>query len=239
MNKQEKRLGEVYVTNEGYKIEIIEYSGSNKYVIRFVDNNYTRKNVQFTSISSGIIKNVYHKSIFGIGFIGEGEFITSVDGKNIKSYEKWRDMLRRCNCEKTLIKHPSYKDCYVCDEWHNYQNFAKWYYENNIEEYQLDKDILKKDNKCYSPETCLFVPQRINSLFTNDSKGSSIRPSGKNKYAARLRFGITKHLGVFNTYQEAFEAFKKAKEIYIHNIADEYKNKISDKAFKALKEYKS
>ena len=34
------------------------------------------------------------------------------------------------------------------------------------EGYSLDKDILVKGNKIYSPETCCFVPQDVNILFT-------------------------------------------------------------------------
>ena len=34
----------------------------------------------------------------------------------------------------------------------------------------LDKDILIKGNKIYSPQTCCFVPENLNSLITkNDS----------------------------------------------------------------------
>ena len=59
-------------------------------------------------------------------------------------------------------KHPTYENVYVCEEWHNFQNFAKWYYNNyysiNEERMEIDKDILYKNNKVYSPDTCIIVP---------------------------------------------------------------------------------
>ena len=40
----------------------------------------------------------------------------------------------------------------------------------------LDKDIFCKGNKLYSRCTCIFVPQRINLLFTKSDKSR-----GKNR----------------------------------------------------------
>ena len=40
----------------------------------------------------------------------------------------------------------------------------------------MDKDILVKHNKIYSPDTCMFVPQTINNLFVknNKNRGKSV-----------------------------------------------------------------
>lgn len=78
-------------------------------------------------------------------------------------------MLERCYSARYQERKPTYKGCSVCDEWLNYQNFAKWYddnyYEIKGEIMCLDKDILVKGNKIYSPENCVFVPNYINVLF--------------------------------------------------------------------------
>lgn len=61
----------------------------------------------------------------------------------------------RCYDVKYSKKHPTYKDCTVCEEWHNFQTFAKWFDENYYEIentiMDLDKDILKNGNKIYCP----------------------------------------------------------------------------------------
>lgn len=86
------------------------------------------------------------------------------DGKKITAYVTWFNMLQRCY--KNGEKNQTYKDCIVCNEWLRFSNFKQWFEENNVEGYAIDKDILFRDNKVYSPQTCCFVPQEINSLLT-------------------------------------------------------------------------
>lgn len=59
---------------------------------------------------------------------------------------------------------PTYEGCTVCDEWLYFSNFKKWFDENYIEGFQLDKDIIIRGNKVYSPQTCCFVPKEINII---------------------------------------------------------------------------
>jgi hypothetical protein len=110
------------------------------------------------------------KRLHGVGYLGKGEYKSFENGKNTRQYMIWYSMINRCYNEKYHKKLPTYKDCTVSEEWHNFQNFASWYdqnyYEVNGEKMALDKDILIKGNKVYSSETCIFVPQFINSLFT-------------------------------------------------------------------------
>ena len=161
-------------------------------------------------------------------------------------------MLKRCYSGEYQKKEPTYKDCTVCKEWLNYSNFKKWYddnyYEIDGEQMALDKDILVKGNKLYSPETCVFVSSRINNLFTkNNSKrskyyiGVNYRPeiNSSNPYCASC--GNTKgdqiYLGYFKTPEEAFYAYKEFKEKYIKQIADEYKPYIPQKLYDAMYRY--
>ena len=109
------------------------------------------------------IKNPYHPAVYGIGYIGEGE------GEKGRVYNIWKKVLQRCYSKEYHIKKPTYIGCSVVKEWLNFQNFAKWYKKNykpeTMEGWHLDKDILVKGNKIYSPETCCFVPADINSLL--------------------------------------------------------------------------
>ena len=47
-----------------------------------------------------------------------------------------------------------------------------------------------------------------------------------------------KHLGLFDTANEAFEVYKQAKEDYIKEVADEYKDIIPFELYKAMYDYK-
>lgn len=162
-----------------------------------------------------------------------------------KAYITWTNMLKRCYNESVRHKFPTYKDCIVCKEWLSFSVFREWFYDNYIEGYSLDKDILVKGNKIYSPETCCFVPQEINAML---SKAESIRgelPLGVAKSGKRFwsRISIDKKLislGSYDTPEEAFYVYKKAKEQHICDVAKEYfeKNLISKEVYKALLNYK-
>ena len=133
-------------------------------------------------------------------------------------------------------------DCTVDERWHNFQNFAEWYYDNYIEGYHLDKDILFKGNKIYSPETCCFVPQEINKLFTKRQSKRGDYPIGVISNKKRFISIFTKekkifYLGSFATPEEAFIAYKTEKENRIKEIANKWKGLISDKVYQALINY--
>ena len=84
---------------------------------------------------------------------------------NAKTYNLWKDMLRRCNdTEFHQTKGRTYADCIVCEEWYTLSNFVRDI--QTLENYDLwkenkgyciDKDIKIPGNKVYSKETCIFT----------------------------------------------------------------------------------
>ena len=57
------RIGEEFITNEGYVIKIVEYHNVSNCTILFNDENKTiRKNVHYSNIKKGTIKNLNKKS---------------------------------------------------------------------------------------------------------------------------------------------------------------------------------
>lgn len=145
-----------------------------------------------------------------------------------KAWVAWRGMFTRCYSEKMHNRNPTYVGCSVCKEWHLYSNFRKWYYDNFRPglELELDKDILVKGNKVYSPKTCCLVPHRINCLLEkNDSlRGDRLigvyRDHATGEYTSSIKmFKECKFLGRFKTEDEAFGAYKLAKEAYIKLVA--------------------
>lgn len=154
-------------------------------------------------------------------------------------------MLSRCYSAGKSQKWPSYDGCSVCDEWLIFSNFRKWFDENYVEGYALDKDIITKGNRMYSPETCCFVPARINNIILNRKKDRGKYPIGVTKQCGRLYAyvsinGKSIRIGVFSTVVEAFDAYKEAKERYIKEVATEYysRGEITKRVYDAMMRYK-
>ena len=230
MSKKDGRLGETRVNTNGEEMKIIRYGGVNDIDIQFEDGTIVEHRY-YCSFLKGNIKNPFFPSVFGVGFMGVGKFKAfDGNGKPTKCYRVWVEMLRRCYDPKHHEKEPTYKGCTVCKEWWNFQVFAEWYYshfyEIENEQMALDKDILHKGNKVYSPENCVFVPQCINTLFTKRDKVRGEYPIGVNKEGNKFRAKLNKgngkqiHLGTFTTPNEAFQAYKYAKEEYIKEVAE-------------------
>ena len=244
-SKAEERIGERFETNEGYEIIIVEYNNTDDLWVEFQDEYKAIVPTRYSHCRNGGIKNPYHKSIYGVGYLGKGEYKCSINYKITKEYSEWHRMLERCYDEKYQNKHHTYKDVIADEYFHNFQNYCKWrednYYEIEGETMDLDKDILCKGNKIYAPNTCVFVPKRINLLFTKCDASRGGLPIGVsydkqvNKYVARCNVeGGNKYLGSYNTPEEAFLAYKTFKETYIKQIADEYKGLIPDRLYDAM-----
>lgn len=174
----------------------------------------------------------------GIGYRGSDDVDCTCE-----SYLRWHDMINRCYNEKFHERQPQYKGCTVCEEWLNYSNFKVWYDQNKIKgmSLDLDKDILFKGNKEYSPATVSFVPHAINTLFVNGKKNRGDLPLGvyydteKGKYRASMAFmGKQIKLGRFNTVEEAFARYKEYKEDFIKDMAEQYKDVLPYKVYEAM-----
>jgi hypothetical protein len=247
VKKVGNRVGIVKFNKFGSLMETVEYKEAKNILVKFKEGYLVKTSWQQFCI--GKVKNPYDKSAYNIGFLGVGEYKVIENNGQTKQYSTWRGMLSRCYDEKVQEKQPTYKDCYVSEEWHNFQNFATWYDENHYkiegERMALDKDILKKGNKLYSPETCVFVPQNINLLFVKADVTRGNLPIGvqfhkKNKkYTSACNDGNGKQikLGYYKTLEEAFQVYKTYKEKLIKQIANKYRDDIPIKLYKAMYSY--
>ena len=245
------RLGEVRTMKCGEIASIVNYANSNNIIVQFKATGELVKTT-YSNFKNGQVKSRFAPSVFGVGYLGN-EKTKDENGNTIKSYVVWKHMLERCYYDKYQKKEPTYKDCTVCEEWLNYSDFKKWYDENYYEienqTMNLDKDILVKGNKTYSPETCVFVPQNINTLFIKSNKTRGKYPIGvcfrkdRNKYQVNCNTFYNgksqyKNLGLYNTIDEAFNAYKQFKEADIKQMADYYKENIPNKLYEAMYNYK-
>ncbi len=148
-------------------LKIIEYINCESVRAVFVNTGFEIKRSSH-GIRLGQVRDKMIPSVCGVGFLGSGKYTVTKHGKLTLWYRKWHSMLSRCYLYSQFSKRKGYEDCYVCEEWHNFQNFAKWVevnYPKDGSNYELDKDIKIKGNKVYSPNTCLFV-----SKFENISE---------------------------------------------------------------------
>ena len=168
-------MSKIYKTNNSGDLRIVNYINYSCVEVEFISTGYTTK-TSLTNIKSGSVKDKLYRSVFGVGFIGGGTHKPSVKGKYTATYRAWVNMLSRCYCEKS--QQPTYKDCMVCDEWHNFQNFADWYGYNYADGLHLDKDIKFEGNKIYSPDTCMFVNQKSNTIKAHARYYTFTSPKG-------------------------------------------------------------
>lgn len=223
-------------------MKIVEDNGST-ITVEFQDSKRFRSTTIYSNFKMGQIKNPYDVTVFNIGYLGVGKYSARENNKKMTNeYTYWTDILSRCYHNPQ--KYPAYFGiCKVCDEWHNFQNYAKWYNENYYEvptkeRMHTDKDILIPGNTIYSPNTCLMVPQRINMLFLNKPNKRGL-PMGISKtdkgYSAK--YNACK-LGTYDDIGTAFNVYAKRKELEIKRIADLYRKYIPEKLYRALYDYK-
>lgn len=232
---RKEREGEVHINNQGCLMKVIKYNSYQDVDIEFQDEYRTIVNCQYHHIIDGDVKNPYYPTVYGVGILGNKHKTILPNGKRTKEYETWRNILQRSFDDKYKNKKPTYKDITCCEEWLLFDNFYEWIHSQpnfdrwlNNNSWHIDKDILLKGNKIYSPKFCSLVPQRVNSLFLKDNAKRGDLPIGVqrskhyNTYLAQCHdsdYGGAKHLGIFDTIDDAFKAYKAYKESIIKSIA--------------------
>ena len=224
-------------------MKIIRYGGYTDIDIEFLDDfHYIKRHNNYSNFKLGQIKNPYDKSLFGVGYIGDGKWMVKDENGNYsRVYMCWMHMIERCYYEKNKDLHPAYFSIStVCDEWHNFQTFADWYNEREYkvdERLHLDKDIKCAGNTIYAPDKCLLVPQRLNMMFMNKPNKRGL-PNGivqyKSGYLAKYNH---KELGIYPTVEEAYYMQTKKKKEDIVRLANEYKNIIPKEVYDAVIAY--
>ena len=246
--------GYFFITKQGDYCEIIKrVSDDEIYIMVSCDEDFLVSccmKVNISNIRAKSLKNPLRPTVHKRGYRGVGKYKTMENGKQTKTYKTWLAMFTRCYDENARCYNENYKDCIVSEEWWNFQNFALWYEQNyyDIEEEQmhLEKDFLVKGNKIYGPEYCVFCPRSINSMLTTNKSRRGDSPIGTSydsrdrKYYVRVQdgHGNSHSLGSYSNSYDAFKVYKEKKEYYIKCMADEYKEKIPDKLYNAMYNYK-
>ena len=243
-------VGKVCKSKSSGDFKILKYNDATNVEIQFLKTGYEMV-ARLGHIKSGNVKDPYLASAYGIGIIGT-KYLASISGRNTKEYELWRDMLKRCYYDTYQKKYPTYEGCEVSDNFKSYEYFYEWCNnqigfsnDGNGNPFHLDKDLLVKGNKIYSEDSCVFIPSEINLLLVKRtaSRGKHLIGvcwSKRDKsFVARVNKskGGSEWLGYFKTELEAFNAYKTAKEAFIKEQANKWKDKIDERAYNALMKY--
>ena len=244
---KQNRIGETKCSIHGDLMKIVEYNTNKDIIVEFQDEYKTRVHTRYKFFIDGTVRNPYGKNMYGVAVVG------TKYSSHTKEYEVWNNILVRCFDEKYKEKYPTYKNVTCCEEWLLFENFYEWLHsqENfdkwiNGKRWDVDKDILVKGNKVYSPNNCCLVPNNVNKLFSkNDSRRGSL-PIGvcvknglfyvscSNPFTRKTEF-----LGYSNTPEQGFLMYKKKKELYIKQVAEfEYNNgNITKQCYDAMMKY--
>lgn len=237
------KVGDTFKNNEGCFCSVTYYRNSSDVGIIFHDNFGWNTSVTASNLVRGGFKNFYHPSVCGVGYMGVGEYKMYKKGVVTREYRVWLGVIQRCYSERQKSKKfNTYSDCSVCEEWHNFQNFAEWYTSHEFYNlgYELDKDIKVKGNRVYSKENCCLVPAYINLLIHTKQEKASDLPTGVFKKSDGLyHASITKHgknyfIGKFKIIEDASNAYVKEKESHVKYEAKKWRSCISEDVFEGL-----
>lgn len=168
-------------------------------------------------------------------------------GADPRIYGLWHSMKSRC-APGAAKSDPTYVGCSVHPDFLEFKSFSAWVvmqYGHDLSGWEIDKDILVPGNKVYGPNTCVFVPKRVNGLFSKTKSRRGKYPLGvrynnsKNKpFVARLEhYGKTLWLGAAATMEGAFAIYKAAKEAVVREEAEKLKPVIREDLYRALLRY--
>ena len=240
-NYMSKHIGKEFISNEGYIIKVIAGGSKPGYCTISIDG-YTAES-SYSTLKSGQVRNPYHPSVYGKGCFGVGKYVSKNGGAMTKEYSIWKNILRRVYADSSRLKYPTYVNVKVCGEWLNFQNFAQWFENSNYRPgWALDKDILSKEAKIYSPDTCIFVPNELNLFMANTCSNTVSKYVGvswhKNnkKWVAQIHNGNgANHLGSFTTEEEASEVYKEARAIEAAKLVELYSSMLPSNVLAAIK----
>ena len=239
-------VGKVFKSLNSGDFKIVKYNDSYNVEIQFLKTGYEMV-ARLGHIKSGGVKDPYSPSVYGVGITGT-KYPSRVNGVLTKEYKLWTSMLERCYNDAYKKQRPTYEGCEVSDNFKYYEYFYEWCHKQigfGNQGWHLDKDLLTKGNKVYSEGSCVFIPSEINTLLIKRaaSRGEhliGVSWHSKNKaFVARVakNKGKQEYLGSFKTELEAFKAYKKAKESFVKEQANKWKDEIDDRASNALMNY--
>jgi hypothetical protein len=239
MTASKIKVGDIFHTKKGYEIVVTKRISARFVEVEFQAPIKHKAIISTSNIRSGAIKNVFAPSVEGMGYIGFSKVLATS-----KCYTSWRSILKRVSKNATAKDKVNYSDCSICREWLCLEAYSEWYNKQIVQnDWALDKDLLVKGNKVYSPDTCIFLPTEVNAFLTDRANHRGRTPLGvhrgrNKKFEVQCTSGgKNNYLGVYDTPEDAFEAYKKFKISRAILLADKWCGIIDQKAILALRAF--
>lgn len=168
------------------------------------------------------------KPVYGVG-VNDAPYVTkpTIGGAQVPdlAYGAWKAMLQRAYGAKEHARRPAYQGVTVCEGWHSFMTFRRWWLEHYREGWELDKDLLIPGNREYGPAACLYVPAWVNLMTTDRAAARGALPIGvdgvRNRYRARCSNPISgkqEFLGHFPDPLSAHLVYQAAKLTHVHRL---------------------
>lgn len=239
------RAGQVFKTNEGGTFKIVKVLAGKLVRIKHNDRHGHEMEVYNRCVLKGSISNPYSRNLQGVGFLGVGKHIAHTDKKTTEVYEKWQSIIQRCYNPYKLDKHRKFMNHTVCDTWHSFQDFAEWYTQLEYTDcnYQLVKNLIDLENTVYDATHCFLIPKSISMSLALAKHGKY--PYGIKFNKAKGKYQVVLHkkstggaLTSYDTLKQAIAGYVDHKEQHVKELANEWRNVISNRTYIALMSWK-
>lgn len=154
-NERKYQVGTVHQSIAWGEYKVIGAVNLANIKIKFTKTGYTAM-YSVTELERSDVKDKLYPSIHNRGYIGIGNFKATVNRKTTRHYQRWAYLI--CS------------DKQICDEWLNFQTFARWFEDRFQDKFIGRREIkdrvidgyrttvkLKKGVSIYSPENCNLV----------------------------------------------------------------------------------
>lgn len=244
MNKyKDIEIGGIYLSKHNGEFTVVSFENSRNITIRFTATGTIKKICGSQFEKGNVADPLAPKLIYGWGVNDAPYKIYTTElvrGKQVVTgrcpyYSDWVGMLMRCFSNKLKTKHPAYADCFCDVRWKHFSDFKRWVEEQpnkNWQNCELDKNILRINNKCYGPDTCVYVNRETNQFVKTSSHNRGKYLIGVHfhkrfkKFVAQCqnpeegRGHFSRHIGYFDTELEAHKAWQAKKHEYACQLAE-------------------
>ena len=237
--RRNELLGLEFTNKHGHRCFIIDYKDAHNVTVMFYDT-MSISTMEYGNLKKGSFLDRYKPSLYGVGYLGK----SGRTEQNKMAYRAWNHILSRCYNPEVQKKQPYYYDCSVDPRWHCFAVFEEWFIQQEQRHFKedygvgrrwsIDKDILVRGNKIYSPETCCLLPAEINKTLITQGYVSRWREKD-GKFTFRV---FEKIVGYEDHYLEKADNVVDARNERVRSLIDKYRGDLTDESIEALNNYR-